>query len=63
MKALAAAKLPKKTTAKVDDADNPAWTENMLGAPVLKLGRGTRVNDGAKRAALKRAPPWCAENE
>jgi hypothetical protein len=29
------AKLPKKTSAKVNDPDNPAWTEDMLGAPVI----------------------------
>jgi uncharacterized protein (DUF4415 family) len=32
-------KLPKKTSAKVSDTDNPAWTEEMLGEPVLKRGR------------------------
>jgi uncharacterized protein (DUF4415 family) len=37
------AKLPKKTSAKVNDADNPAWTEDMLGAPVLKRGRGPQT--------------------
>jgi uncharacterized protein (DUF4415 family) len=40
MKQTTTAKLPKKTSARVDDPDNPAWTENMLGAPVLKRGRG-----------------------
>ena len=40
MKLATTAKLPKKTSAKVLDADNPAWTEDMLGAPVLKRGRG-----------------------
>jgi hypothetical protein len=40
MKLGTAAKLPKKTSAKVDDPDHPAWTEDMLGAPVLKRGRG-----------------------
>ena len=39
MKQTNTAKLPKKTSARVDDPDNPAWTENMLGAPVLKRGR------------------------
>jgi uncharacterized protein (DUF4415 family) len=32
-------KLPKKTSAKASDKDNPAWTEEMLGEPVLKRGR------------------------
>ena len=40
MKLTTTAKLPKKTLAKVNDPDNPAWTEEMLGAPVLKRGRG-----------------------
>jgi len=43
MKQTTTAKLPKKTSARVDDPDNPAWTENMLGAPVLKRGRGPQV--------------------
>ena len=43
MKLATTAKLPKKTSAKVDDADNPAWTEDMLGAPVLKRGRGPQA--------------------
>ncbi len=43
MKLATTAKLPKKTSAKVNDPDNPAWTENMLGAPVLTRGRGSQV--------------------
>ena len=43
MKLLTTAKLPKKTSAKVADQDNPAWTEDMLGAPVLKRGRGPQA--------------------
>ena len=43
MKLATTAKLPKKTSAKVADPDNPAWTENMLGAPVLKRGRGPQA--------------------
>ena len=35
--------MKKKTSPKVDDADNPAWTEDMLGAPVLKRGRGPQA--------------------
>jgi uncharacterized protein (DUF4415 family) len=35
--------LPKKTSAKVNDPDNPAWTDEMLGAPVLKRGRGPQA--------------------
>ena len=35
--------MKKKTSPKVDDADNPAWTEYMLGAPVLKRGRGPQA--------------------
>ena len=37
------AKLPKNTSSKVNDPDNPAWTEDMLGAPVLKRGRGPQT--------------------
>jgi len=43
MKIATTAKLPKKTSAKVADPDNPAWTESMLGAPVLKRGRGPQA--------------------
>ena len=43
MKLATTAKLPKKTSVKVDDVDNPAWTEDMLGAPVLKRGRGPQA--------------------
>ena len=43
MKLATTAKLPKKTSAKVLDDDNPAWTEDMLGAPVLKRGRGPQA--------------------
>ena len=43
MKLATTAKLPKKTSAKVDDPDNPAWTECMLGVPVLKRGRGPQA--------------------
>lgn len=43
MKLATTAKLPKNTSAKVNDRDNPAWTENMLGAPVLKRGRGPQA--------------------
>ena len=44
MKLVTTAKLPKKTSAKVNDPDNPAWTESMLGAPVLKRGRGPQAS-------------------
>ena len=43
MKLATTAKLPKKTSAKVADPDNPAWIEDMLGAPVLKRGRGPQA--------------------
>ena len=43
MKLATTAKLPKKTSARVNDPDNPAWTEDMLGAPVLKRGRGPQA--------------------
>jgi uncharacterized protein (DUF4415 family) len=43
MKLATTAKLPKTTSSEVNDPDNPAWTEDMLGAPVLKRGRGPQV--------------------
>ena len=43
MKRATTAKLPKKSSAKVCDFDNPAWTEDMLGAPVPKRGRGPQA--------------------
>jgi len=43
MKLATTAKLPKKTSAKVNDPDNPAWTEDMLGAPVPRRGRGPQA--------------------
>ena len=43
MKLATTAKLPKKTSARVNDPDNPAWTEDMLGAPLLKRGRGPQA--------------------
>ena len=43
MKLATTAKLPKKTSAKVNDPDNPAWTEDMLGTPVIKRGRGPQA--------------------
>ena len=43
MKLATTAKLPKKTSAKVNDPDNPAWTEDMLGAPVIKPSRGPQA--------------------
>lgn len=43
MKLAPTAKLPKKTLVKVIDPDNLARTEDMLGAPVLKRGRGPQA--------------------
>ena len=43
MKLATTAKLPRKTSAKVLDPENPAWTEDMLGAPELKRGRGPQA--------------------
>ena len=43
MKLATTARLPKKTSAKVTDLDNPAWTEDMLGTPILRRGRGPQV--------------------
>jgi uncharacterized protein (DUF4415 family) len=44
MKPATTAKLPKKTSAKVADPDNPAWTEDMLGVAVVKRGRGPQAS-------------------
>jgi hypothetical protein len=52
------AKLPKKTSAKVSDPDNPAWTEDMLGSPVLKHGRESRIN-AVLRTAVERNLTAC----
>ena len=52
MKLVTTAKLPKKTWAKVNDPDNPAWTEDMLGAPVLKRGRGPQARAQLARQAV-----------
>ena len=43
MKHATTAKLPKKTSVKFTDPDNPAWTEEMLGPPVVKRGRGPQA--------------------
>ena len=40
MKLVTTAKLPKKTSLKTADPDNPPWTEAMLGPAVLRRGRG-----------------------
>ena len=43
MKHATTAKLSKKISVKVTDPDNPAWTEEMLGPPVIKRGRGPQA--------------------
>ena len=43
MKLATTAKLPKKTSREVNDPDNPAWTEDKLGAAVLKRGGGPQI--------------------
>ena len=40
MKRVTTLKLPKSTSAKVVDRDNPPWSEEMLGPPVMRRGRG-----------------------
>ena len=40
MKRATTLKLPKTTSNKRVDPDNPPWSEEMLGPPVLKRGRG-----------------------
>ena len=40
MKLAITLKLPKTTSNKRVDPDNPPWSEEMLGPPMLKRGRG-----------------------
>ena len=40
MKRAITLKLPKTTSNKRIDPDNPPWSEEMLGPPVLRRGRG-----------------------
>ena len=40
MKLAITLKLPKTTSNKRTDPDNPPWSEEMLGPPILKRGRG-----------------------
>ena len=40
MKRATTLKLPKTTSNKRTDPDNPPWSEEMLGTPVLRRGRG-----------------------
>jgi uncharacterized protein (DUF4415 family) len=40
MKRAITLKLSKKISAKQIDTDNPPWSEEMLGAPVVHRGRG-----------------------
>lgn len=40
MKRVTTLKKPKIIVAKAVDADNPPWSEEMLGPPVRKKGRG-----------------------
>lgn len=53
MKLATSAQLPKKTSAKVNDPDNPAWTEDVLGAPVLKRGREPQA--GQSKATARKS--------
>ena len=40
MKRAITLKLPKTTSAKTVDRDSPPWSEEMLGPPVMRRGRG-----------------------
>jgi uncharacterized protein (DUF4415 family) len=40
MKRATTLKPPKSSSAKAADRDNPPWSEEMLGSPVLRRGRG-----------------------
>ena len=43
MKRATTLRKPKDFKAKVRDADNPPWSEEMLGRPVPRRGRGPQV--------------------
>ncbi len=40
MKPATTLKPPRSTSAKAADRDNPSWSEEMLGPPVIRKGRG-----------------------
>lgn len=40
MKRVTTLRRPKASRAKIEDADNPPWSEQMLGPPVVRRGRG-----------------------
>jgi len=40
MKRATTLKPPKSTSARAVDRDNPPWSEEMLGPPVMRRGRG-----------------------
>ena len=40
MKRATTLRSPKTNSAKVKDPDNPPWSEDMLGPPILHRGRG-----------------------
>ena len=40
MKRATTLKPPKSTSAKAADRDNPPWSEEILGSPVMRRGRG-----------------------
>ncbi len=40
MKRVITLKSPRSSSAKVVDSDNPPWSEEMLGTPVVRRGRG-----------------------
>jgi uncharacterized protein (DUF4415 family) len=42
MKRAITLKPPKSTSAKVVDRDNPHWSEEMLGPPVMRRARGSQ---------------------
>lgn len=43
MKRATTLKLPKTTSNSPVDPDNPRWSEEMLGPPILKHGRGPQT--------------------
>jgi uncharacterized protein (DUF4415 family) len=44
---------PKNTSAKAADRDNPFWSEEMLGPPVMRRGRGPQKAPTKVRTTIR----------
>lgn len=53
MKLATTTNLPKNPSAKGNDPNNPAWTEEMQGAPVRKCGRGPQATSAKVRISVR----------